>query len=82
MALSNRQRRRISLGLQTLLFVVVVVILMVIIDWGAVQRSFFNFEPVRAMFPEVLMYSPYHEMGIDQFIDAVERRRNFSGEAT
>lgn len=54
MALSNRQRRRISLGIQTLLFVVVVVILLVIIDWAAVQRSFFNFEPLTAMFPEVI----------------------------
>ena len=28
----------------------------------------------------LLMYSPYHEMGIDQFIDAVERRRSLSGD--
>lgn len=54
MALSNRQRRRLSLGIQALLFAAVVAILLVIIDWAAVQRSFFNFEPVLAMFPEVI----------------------------
>lgn len=54
MALSNRQRRRISLGIQSLLFVVVVVTLLIIIDWGAVQQSFFNFERISSMFPGVI----------------------------
>ena len=54
MALSNRQRRQLSLGVQTLLFVVVVAILLVLIDWTAVRQSFFNLEPVTAMFPEVI----------------------------
>ncbi|MGC0272194.1 amino acid ABC transporter permease [Pseudactinotalea sp. Z1739] len=54
MTLSNRQRRRISLGIQSLLFVVVVATLLVLIDWGAVQQSFFNFERISSMFPGVI----------------------------
>ena len=46
---------------------------------GLTFREIEAFAPLKDL---LLMYSPYHEMGIDQFIDAVERRRNFSGEAT
>ncbi len=54
MALSNRERARLSLGIQAAIFTGIVVVLIVIIDWAAVQRSFFNLEPVMAMFPEVI----------------------------
>ncbi|TLP94576.1 amino acid ABC transporter permease [Nesterenkonia salmonea] len=54
MALSNRDRARLSLGIQAAIFAGVVVVLIIIIDWAAVQRSFFNLEPVMAMFPEVI----------------------------
>ncbi|TLP77078.1 amino acid ABC transporter permease [Nesterenkonia sphaerica] len=54
MALSNRDRARLSLGIQAAIFAAIVVVLIVIIDWTAVQRSFFNVEPVMAMFPEVI----------------------------
>lgn len=54
MALSNRDRARLSLGLQAGIFLAVVVVLFFLIDWTAVQRSFFNLEPVRGMFPEVI----------------------------
>jgi polar amino acid transport system permease protein len=54
MALSNRDRARLSLGIQAAIFAGIVVVLIIIIDWTAVQRSFFNLEPVMAMFPEVI----------------------------
>ncbi|GAA4840562.1 amino acid ABC transporter permease [Garicola koreensis] len=54
MAWSNRQRRQLSLGIQAALFVVVVAILLVLVDWAAVQQSFFNVEPASVMFPEVI----------------------------
>lgn len=54
MALSNRDRARLSLGIQAVIFAGIVVVLIIIIDWTAVRRSFFNIEPVMAMFPEVI----------------------------
>jgi polar amino acid transport system permease protein len=54
MALSNRDRARLSLGIQAAIFAGIVVVLIIIIDWTAVQRSFFDLEPVMAMFPEVI----------------------------
>ncbi|WP_300344177.1 amino acid ABC transporter permease [Nesterenkonia sp.] len=54
MALSNRKRRQLSLGIQAAVFVIAVAVLTVIIDWGAVQQSFFNLEPVAPMFPGVI----------------------------
>ncbi|NLS09001.1 amino acid ABC transporter permease [Nesterenkonia sp. MY13] len=54
MALSNRDRARLSLGIQAGIFVAILVALILIIDWGAVRRSFFDLENVSGMFPEVI----------------------------
>ena len=45
---------------------------------GLTFRKIESFAPLKDL---LLMYSPYHEMEIDQFIDAIERRRNHAGEA-
>ena len=39
---------------------------------GLTFREIESFAPLKDL---LLMYSPYHEMGIDQFIEAIERRR-------
>ena len=39
---------------------------------GLTFREIESFAPLTDL---LLMYSPYHEMGIDQFIEAIERRR-------
>lgn len=54
MALSNRDRARLSLGLQAGVFAAVLIVLILIIDWGAVRNSFFDLENVAGMFPEVI----------------------------
>lgn len=54
MALSNRDRARLSLGLQAGVFAVVLIILILLIDWGAVRNSFFDLENIAGMFPEVI----------------------------
>lgn len=45
---------------------------------GLTFREIESFAPLKDL---LLMYSPYHEMEIDQFIDAIEKRRNCVGEA-
>lgn len=54
MALTTRDRARLSLGIQVGLFVALAIALLVIIDWGSIQRSFFDVERVGPMFPEIL----------------------------
>lgn len=54
MALSNRERRRLSLGIQAGIFVAVVVVLIILIDWAALRQSFLNIEPVLPMFPGII----------------------------
>ena len=44
---------------------------------GLTFREIESFAPLKDL---LLMYSPYHEMGIDQFIEAIERRRTLAGE--
>lgn len=53
MALSNRDRARLSLGIQTAIFAIIVIVVLMVIDWAAVQRSFFNIEPLAPMFPQI-----------------------------
>ena len=45
---------------------------------GLTFREIESFAPLKDL---LLMYSPYHEMGIDQFMEAIERRRTLAGEA-
>lgn len=53
--------------------------------WALAQyqwRSGLTFREIEAFAPLkdlLLMYSPYHEMEIGQFIDAIERRRTVAG---
>ena len=54
MALSNRERARLSLGIQAGIFAAIVVVLILLVDWGAVQNSFFDLESVSGMFPGVI----------------------------
>lgn len=54
MALSNRERARLSLAVQMAIFVILVIVMLVVIDWSAVRRSFFNIGQVAPMFPEVI----------------------------
>ncbi|GAA1181740.1 MULTISPECIES: amino acid ABC transporter permease [Nesterenkonia] len=54
MALTTRQRARLSLGIQAGLFIALVIVLIIIIDWTAIHRSFFDIERVRPMFPEII----------------------------
>lgn len=54
MAITTRQRARLSLGLQTLIFVIAVVALILIIDWAAIRSSFFDVENIIPMFPEII----------------------------
>ena len=43
---------------------------------GLTFREIESFAPMKDL---LLMYSPYHEMGIDQFVDAIEARRIHNG---
>lgn len=54
MALTTRDRARLSLWIQAGIFLAVVVVLVIIIDWGAIGHSFFNFSNITPMFPEVI----------------------------
>lgn len=54
MALTTRQRRRLSLGVQAAVFVLALVLLWFMVDWTAIQRSFFNFESIGPMFPGII----------------------------
>ncbi|MCT1606362.1 amino acid ABC transporter permease [Nesterenkonia massiliensis] len=54
MALTTRQRRRLSLGIQAAVFALAVILLIALVDWAAIQRSFFNFGNIGPMFPDVI----------------------------
>lgn len=54
MAMTTRDRARLSLGIQAGIFAVVVIALIVLIDWAAIRSSFFDVENVMPMFPEIL----------------------------
>ncbi|WP_120005884.1 amino acid ABC transporter permease [Nesterenkonia muleiensis] len=54
MALSNRERRRLSLGIQAGIFVAAAAVLVLLIDWAALRQSFLNIEPVLPMFPGII----------------------------
>lgn len=55
MALTTRQRRRLSLGIQAAVFALAVILLIALVDWAAIQRSFFNFGNISPMFPDIFM---------------------------
>lgn len=54
MALTTRDRARLSLGIQAGLFVAVLVALLFIMDWSAIHRSFFDIERIGPMFPDII----------------------------
>ncbi|MFI6499377.1 amino acid ABC transporter permease [Nonomuraea typhae] len=51
--LSPRQRRRVSLGIQYAVFVVILVAIVLLADWPRIAQNFFNGEVARGMFPEL-----------------------------
>jgi polar amino acid transport system permease protein len=52
--LSPRKRRRITLGIQYVIFVAVIVIVAVSINWSDIQEHFFDPDGVKEMLPEVI----------------------------
>ncbi|MDR8019771.1 amino acid ABC transporter permease [Nesterenkonia aerolata] len=54
MAMTTRDRARLSLGIQAGIFLAVVIALAVIIDWGSIGENFFDIAAVAPMFPEIL----------------------------
>lgn len=55
MAMTTRERARLSLGIQAGLFVVVAAVLVVVMDWQAIATSFFDVERIGPMFPDILL---------------------------
>ncbi|WP_010525300.1 amino acid ABC transporter permease [Nesterenkonia sp. F] len=55
MAMTTRERARLSLGIQAGLFVVAVAVLAVVMDWQAIATSFFDVERIGPMFPDILV---------------------------
>ncbi|GAB3184785.1 amino acid ABC transporter permease [Nesterenkonia halophila] len=55
MAMTTRERARLSLGIQAGLFVVAVAVLAVVMDWQAIATSFFDVERIGPMFPDILL---------------------------
>ncbi|WP_157250670.1 amino acid ABC transporter permease [Nonomuraea typhae] len=51
--LSPRQRRRVSLGIQYAVFVVILVAIVLLADWPRIAQNFLNGEVARGMFPEL-----------------------------
>ncbi len=47
-------RRRLTLGVQYLVFVVAVVVLALIADWGAIRENFFDTEVLKELWPELI----------------------------
>lgn len=54
MAMTTRQRKRLSLWIQAGIFALAVVLLLIFIDWDAVRTSFFDIERVEPMFPDII----------------------------
>ena len=52
--LSPRKRKKISLGIQYALFVVVIAALVLAADWQSIQHVFFNVNEAKKAFPEIL----------------------------
>ncbi|HEY8478915.1 MAG TPA: amino acid ABC transporter permease [Spirillospora sp.] len=53
-ALSPRRRRRLVLGGQYGLFVVIVLLVVVLADWEALRLNFANWEVARSLFPDII----------------------------
>ncbi len=54
MALTKRQRVKVTRGVQYAILVGVVVLLAFTANWGRIRRAFFDIEVARGMFPEVI----------------------------
>lgn len=54
MALTRRQRARLSRGIQYGIAVVVVLVVAFTADWGVIVRTFFNLEVAAGLFPDVI----------------------------
>lgn len=54
MALTTRDRARLSLGIQAGIFLAAVIVLAILIDWSAIRGSFFAFENLGPMLPEII----------------------------
>ncbi|MBO0594214.1 amino acid ABC transporter permease [Nesterenkonia sp. E16_7] len=54
MAMTTRDRARLSLGIQAGIFLAVVIVLAILIDWTAIRSSFFAVESIGPMFPEII----------------------------
>lgn len=55
MAMTARQRARTSKIIQLAIFVVILAALIFSIDWPVIFRSFFNFERIGPMFPDLIL---------------------------
>lgn len=55
MAMTARQRARTSQLVQLALFVVILAVLIFSIDWPVIFKSFFNFEKIGPMFPNLII---------------------------
>ena len=55
MAMTARQRARVSLYIQIGIFVVAVAALVLAIDWKTVGNSVFNFAKIGPMFPDIFL---------------------------
>ena len=55
MALTARQRSRMSKGIQIGIFVLVIVLVALLVKWPLLIDSFFRFDKIGGMFPNVLL---------------------------
>lgn len=53
--LSPRQRRRVSLGVQYAIFVLVILLVIALADWKAIQHNFLRLDLARKMLPDLFM---------------------------
>jgi polar amino acid transport system permease protein len=54
MALSKRQRAKAFRNTQYGLLIVIVIVLALVADWGTIQKTFFNVDIAKSMFPHVI----------------------------
>ncbi|WP_436492896.1 amino acid ABC transporter permease [Actinokineospora sp. HUAS TT18] len=54
MAMTKRQRVRLTRGIQYGILIAVLVLVALVADWGKIRTAFFDFEVASGMFPEVI----------------------------
>ena len=54
MAMSPRKRARISRGVQYAILIVIGVVILLVSDWGLLQKQFANGEVLPKLFPELI----------------------------